>query len=179
MPPEHSDQARWFSTYVLPHEPALRAWLCRRFPDADNTDDIIQDSYLRLLKARESEAICSPKAFLFRTARNLSLDYLKSHKVSRKVPFEDLGSSNVLDPGAPIPDVVSRNQELEILKAAIQSLPDRCRQIVTLHEVYGMAQKDVARRLGISASTVSDQLTIGLRKCTAFAKRYKREGESL
>ena len=176
MAPENPEQARWFSTYILPHETVLRAWLGKRFPDADNIDDIIQDAYLRLLKAHESDAIRSPKAFLFRTARNLSIDHLKSHKISRKMPFEEVETVNVVDAAASIPETVSRNQELEILKAAIQSLPERCRQIVTLHEVYGMPQKDVAKKLGITASTVSDQLTIGLRKCTAYVRKYRNEG---
>ncbi len=176
MPPVDPETSNWFSLHVLPHEPALRAWLYRHFPDADNIDDIIQDAYLRLLKARESKAIRSPKAFLFRTARNLSIDHLKSHKISRKIPFEEQAASNVLDAAPDIPETVSRNQEIEIMKAAIQSLPDRCRQIVTLHEVYGMPQKDIARKLGVSASTVSDQVAIGLRKCTAYAAKFRKEG---
>ena len=175
MPPENPEQATWFSTYVLPHEPALRAWLNSRFPDADNVDDIIQDAYLRVLKMRESSVIRSPKAFLFRTARNLSIDHLKSHKVSRKIPFEESEVSSVIDLVTEIPEAASRNQELEILKAAMQSLPDRCRQVITLHEVYGMSQKEVAEKLGISASTVSDQVAIGIRKCTDFFRRYRRE----
>ena len=175
MPPLDQEQAHWFSMKVLPHEPALRAWLYKRFPDADNIDDVIQDAYLRLLKARDSDAIRSPKAFLFRTARNLSIDHLKSHKVSRKIPFEEQETPIVLDTAPAIPETVSRNQELEIMKAAIQSLPERCRQIITLHEVYGMPQKEVANKLGISASTVSDQVAIGLRKCTAYVKKYRDE----
>lgn len=177
MPPDYSEYTHWFSTYVLPHEPALRAWLNRRFPDADNVDDVIQDSYVRLLKAHDSDVVNAPKAFLFRTAKNLVIDHLKSHKVSRKISYEEEVSSVVLDVAEEIPEAISRNQELEILKSAIASLPTRCRQIVTLHEVFGMPQKEVAKKLGITASTVSDQLAIGLRKCTEYAKKYRNEGK--
>ena len=32
MPPQDTEQARWFATEVQPHRPALRAWLLARFP---------------------------------------------------------------------------------------------------------------------------------------------------
>jgi RNA polymerase sigma-70 factor (ECF subfamily) len=74
-----------------------------------------------------------------------------------------------------IPEIVAHNQELEFLTEVIQSLPDRCRQAFTLRKVYGMAQRDIAARLGISEHTVSAQLTIALHKCTAHFARYRRE----
>lgn len=38
-----------------------------------------------------------------------------------------------------------------------------------------MSQPDIAKRLGISAHTVSAQLTIGVHKCTEFMARYRRD----
>ena len=62
---------------------------------------------------------------------------------------------------------------------AIQSLPDRCRQVFTLRKVYGLSQKEVARELGISEKTVSAQIAIGMRKCTSFVARYCAQGGEL
>ena len=70
---------------------------------------------------------------------------------------------------------VARNQELEFLTQAIQSLPDRCRQIFTLRKIYNLSQAEIATRLGISEFTVSAQLTIGVHKCTEFFARHRRE----
>lgn len=74
----------------------------------------------------------------------------------------------VMDREADIPETVSRNQELELLTAAIQSLPKRCRQVITLRKIYGMSQKEVAAELGIAEHTVEAQGTIGLHKLTKF-----------
>jgi RNA polymerase sigma-70 factor (ECF subfamily) len=82
-----------------------------------------------------------------------------------------------LEEGEGIPDTIAHNQELEILTEAIQSLPDRCRQIFTLRKVYGLSQKEIASRLEVSESTVSAQLTIGVHKCTAFMSQCRRERE--
>ena len=73
MPPPDSELGRWFATHVQPHEAMLRAWLRSRFRTEDDLDDLVQESYLRLLRARERGEVASPKAFLFSIARNLTL----------------------------------------------------------------------------------------------------------
>jgi RNA polymerase sigma-70 factor (ECF subfamily) len=49
MPP--IDQAQWFSEQVQPHEPALRAYLSKRFPALPDHDDLVQETYIRTLRA--------------------------------------------------------------------------------------------------------------------------------
>lgn len=83
MPPPDSELGRWFSEHVLPHEPMLRAWLRQRFERQVDIDDIVQEAYVRIVRARETSAFTAPKAFLFATARNLALDRLRRHEVSR------------------------------------------------------------------------------------------------
>ena len=178
MPPEFYKHSHWFVENVYPHESLLRAWLQGRFPDANNIDDIIQDSYLRVLRAREKQDLFAPKAFLFSTARHLALDHMKSHKISRMISLVDGDVSTLLDTDDLAPEQLARKQELVILKEAIQSLPKRCRQIMTLHKIYGLPHKEVAERLGISIHSVSTQLEIGLRKCTQFAEPFRKEGKS-
>ena len=167
---------RWFNDHVLPHEPMLRAWLRSRFPRGVELDDLVQEAFTRVLRARANgAAMHSPKAFLFATARNLALDVLRHRHVSGQdtlVPFESL---DVLDGSDGIPETVDRHEKLERLTLAIQSLPERCREVMTLRKVYGLSQKDIAARLGISECTVSAQLTIGVRKCTESFARDRRE----
>ena len=151
----------------------LRAWLHSRFPTDLDIDDIMQEAYMRVLQAREDTPMQSPTAFLFATARNLALDQVRRRQIVRFEPLVETASWTVLDDGEDIPEIVAHNQELETLTEAIQSLPDRCRQIFTLRKVYGMAQADIAIKLGISTRTVSAQLTIGLHKCTEFMHRRR------
>jgi RNA polymerase sigma-70 factor (ECF subfamily) len=78
-----------------------------------------------------------------------------------------------LDEGEEVGQAISRSEELELLTEAIQSLPTRCRQIITLRKIYGMSQKDIANELGISVHTVDSQGTIGMRKLTEFFDRLE------
>lgn len=171
-----SEQARWFAAQVQPHEAMLRAWLRSRFPDESDVDDIMQEAFLRVLQAREKGQLDSPKAFLFAIARNRAIDRLRRRKVSARMPLVENDDVNVLYDDDDVAETVARNQELELLTEAVQSLPERCREIFTLRKVYGLSQGEIARKLGISEHTVSAQLTIGLHKCTEFMARCRREG---
>ena len=157
----------------------LRAWLQRRFGGQVEIDDIVQEAYVRILRAHAAGPLASPKAFLFATARNFALDGLRRHAVSRTDPLGEIDSLRVLDECDGIPETIARNQEFALLTEAIQSLPARCRQILTLRKLYGLSQREIARRLGITESTVSNQITIGIEKCTAFfsARADNKGGE--
>ena len=128
-------------------------------------------------RARERGEVASPKAFLFSIARNLALDRFRHREVLPTEPLAENEELAVLDEGDHIPDLIAHNQELALLTEAIQSLPDRCRQIFTLRKVYGLSQAEIAAQLGVSENTISAQLTIGVKKCMAFMLQCRRERE--
>jgi RNA polymerase sigma-70 factor (ECF subfamily) len=177
VPPENSELSDWFQHHVQPHEPRLRAWLRSRFSSEGDIDDLVQETYVRLLRARVEGEVASPKAFLFAVARNLAMDRVRRRRVANTEPLTENDEFAVLEGGEGIPETIAHNQELELLTEAIQSLPDRCRQIFTLRKVYGLSQVVIAERLGVSENTISAQLTIGVRKCMEFMTRCRRERE--
>ena len=174
MPPPDSEEFRWFADQLQPHEALLRAWLRAQFPSAADLDDLVQESFVRVLRAHAERPIASPKAFLFATARNLALMQLRRQRTARTDFLAENDLSNILDENSDVPAAVARAQELELLTQAIQSLPARCRQILTLRKIYGLPQREVAAQLGISEHTVEAQGTIGLRKLAEFFERLER-----
>lgn len=165
--------SRWFAEHLQPHESLLRAWLFSRVQGVADVDDIVQEAYVRVLRAREHGEVRSPKAFLFATARNLVLDAMRRARVARTEPLVENEALAVLDDATGAPEALVRDQELALLTEAIQSLPERCRQVFTLRKVYGLSQREIAQRLKISEHTVSAQLTIGLQKCTAYLRAQR------
>lgn len=172
MPPPDSELARWFAEEVQPHESALRAWLRARFPAIADTDDLVQESYTRLLRVRATGSVACARAFLFITARNLALNHLRHLRYETSSDLTENDPSGVLDEGAAIPESVARAEDLQLLIHAIQSLPERCRQVLTLRKIYGFTQKETAARLGIAEHTVEAQGAIGLRKCIEYFRRH-------
>ena len=70
METRSSEHVRWFADQVRPHEAALRCYVRSAFPSLD-VDDIVQESYLKLLRVRAAGRIISTKAYLFAIARLL------------------------------------------------------------------------------------------------------------
>jgi RNA polymerase sigma-70 factor (ECF subfamily) len=169
-PPD--DHPRWFVEEILPHEPALRAWLSAKFGPRCEVDDLIQETFARILRTPNRDEIGSTKAFLFATARNLAIDQLRHRDVLAFEPLTEIEDSHVMEDEPGVGEAVSRRQELELLTAAIQSLPERCRQVLTLRKIYGLPQREIAARLGISEHTVEAQVGIGVRRCAEYLARY-------
>ena len=167
-----SENTRWFAEEVLPHETSLRSYLRSVFPSLPDIDDLVQESYARLIRAREAGRVSYAKAFLFTTARNAALDFFRRRKVVSIDGVADLEELSVIEDRPDASEAVNRQQELELLSEAVRGLPDRCRQVLTLRLLYAFSHKQIAAELGIAELTVKAQLAKGMRRCADyFAER--------
>ncbi len=169
MPPLNSEQARWFVEEVQPHEPSLRAYLRQSLQSAD-VDDLVQESYIRVLRERERGEIRSVKAFLFTVARNAVRDLLRRRTVARAESITETSTLPVLEESPDVVDLVARRQELALLGEAIRDLPERCREVFLLRKIQGLPQREIAARLGISENTVETLVAKGARRCADYLR---------
>jgi RNA polymerase sigma-70 factor (ECF subfamily) len=168
LPPADTEQTRWFIEEVQPHEPALRAYLHGCFPTLPDTDDLVQDAYARLLRARDAGKVSHPKAYLFATARNAALDLFRREKIVSIQGIADIEHLSVLEDRPDAAEAASHDQEIAILNEAIDSLPNRCREILIMRRLRDLSHRAIAQSLGISEHTVNAQLAIGLLRCRKF-----------
>lgn len=168
MPPPDSEDARWFAAHVQPHEPELRAFLRRHFPTVQDIDDLVQEAYVRLIRAHHAGSIVEPRAYLFTTARNIACDLFRRRQPISLEGLAEKDRAAVVEEGADAAETASHAQEIELLVAAIHALPTRCREVVTLRKLHGMSYRDIALRLGISENTVNAQLALGLVRCRRY-----------
>lgn len=171
MPPHDPEQARWFSEEVYPCEPLLRASLRHKFPSLSDIDDVVQESYLRLLRARVNGTIRSVRGFLFTTAHNIAYDLFRRKQTAAVAPDFDVDTLISSEGRGGLPEAVSRDQELRLLADAIEALPNRCREILKLRKIAGLSHKEIAERLGISVRTVNVQIGIGVQRCAEFLQQ--------
>ena len=168
----YPDHAAWFTAEVLPHAAMLRGWLRARFPSLPDLDDIVQEAFARVLRARAEGTVVCPRALLFHTARNLALNQIRHRSYTHPIELTETDLSGVLDDGIGVPEAVAHAEDIQMLIAAIQSLPERCRQVFTLRKIYGLSQKEIAQQLGISENTVEVQGSIGIRKCAEYFQSH-------
>jgi RNA polymerase sigma-70 factor (ECF subfamily) len=166
-----SEQSRWFSEEIEPHDSSLRAYVRSQFPSLTDVDDIVQDSYVKVLRAWERGRVARAKAYLFATARNAALALFRRPRIFSDKPVTDFAVLNVSEESADVAERVSRNQEIAILLDAIDALPTRCREIFILRKLQGVPQKEIAAQLGISEQTVQVQIVRGAKKCAQFLRR--------
>lgn len=170
MDDDVSERRQWFQQVVLPLESWLRRTI-RRIDNAVNVDDLLHDTYIRLLTTtgwRDIEAI---PAYLERTARNLHIDQIRRQKI---VPIEVLSEAHELEMASyssSAEDVASVREELRQFESVLASLPTQCRRVVTLRKVYGLNNLEVAEKLGLSVSTVEKHFAKGLLLCSKHLAR--------
>lgn len=172
MPPLDPKTSRWFTAELLPHTTMLRAWLLSQFPDARDVDDVVQEALIRVLDAHANTPVRSPKAYLYVVARNLALMRIRHQHACIIGSLEEIDAGSILDEAADIPESVARNQELEMLTCAIQTLPTRCRQVLTLRKIYGLSQQETAAELGIAEHTVEIHTAVGLKKINHYFRKH-------
>lgn len=166
-----TDHRRWFSEELQPHEGALRNYLRHRFPSVD-TDEVVQESYLKLLRAKPGR-IDSAKAYFFAIARNTALRiFRRRRQLYSDVPVNELPDWRVLDGGSDAAEATNRSQRLELVVQAIDRLPARCREVIRLAVVHGLSNAEIARQLSLSQATVRVQMARGIRKCAGFLQQH-------
>jgi RNA polymerase sigma factor (sigma-70 family) len=158
-----TDRDLWFVREVLPLEPALTRFLRRHWRKEAEVPDLRQEVYVRVYEASRTGVPYYVQQFVFTTARNLMIDLLRRAQVVSIETVSDLEALDVhTDEVGPEREVIARD-ELRRLQSALDQLPLRCREIVTLRKVQGMSQRDVARRLGIVEDVVEHQVMKGIR----------------
>jgi len=162
------EDARWFSDQIRPHEVELRSYLRGRFPSLVDVDDLVQETYSRMLRARAGGGATLTRAYLFVVARNVALDQVRRNKVVAFERWGDLAESSVVEERPDAAETLSHKQELALLAAAMHALPPRCREILTLRRIEGWSHRAIAQKLGIAEGTVNAQLAIGLVRCRQF-----------
>src|ERR1700742_2438627 len=155
------ERAVWLGRHVLPHEPQLRAWLRRRTLGGLEIEDVIQETYARLVAAESVAHVHDAKSYAFQVAGSVVIDHLRRMKVVPISSVPDMDYLEVVseDP-SPERQAIDR-EELHRLAHMIASLPGKVRDVFTLRRVHGLSQREVAQQLGLSESTVEKHMARG------------------
>lgn len=153
-----SDLKRLF----LKHAKTLQGLLTRKVRDPQLAADLVQESFLRLAEQQSGERIDNTPAYLYRTAHNLMIDHLRQQQRRKTdlVPHEAL--EGIVEDSLGLEESTAAEQHMRRLRAAMNELPPRTREIFRLNRLEGLTHAEVARRLDISDSSVQKHLSRAL-----------------
>lgn len=133
----------------------LRAFIISRISDDAATDDILQDVFLKIhLGLASLKDDTKIKNWIYQITRNTIIDYFRSQKPTVDIP--DWLSQPETD------SIENVYQELaECLQPMIKAIPEKYSEAVTLSELKGLKQKEVAQLQGISISGAKSRVQRG------------------
>lgn len=156
-------RAHWLGRCILPHEPALRAWLSRRALADLDIDDVVQETYAVLAALQSVEHIRDPRSYMFQVAKSVILQALRR---SRVVPLDLAAEAmSILQTPSDEPgpeQITADRQELARVARLIETLPPRVRRVFVARKVQGLSQREAAGALGLSESTIEKHMARAL-----------------
>lgn len=153
----------------------LKRFLSRYFSNRHDIEDVVQETYLRAHIEDQRNGVEKPKAFLFKVARNVALKKLS--KKSRQITdyIEEITSPVALETEASAVEHLEAEELLGLYCEAVTTLPPKCREVFLLRKVHGLAHKEIAAQMNLSASSVDKYLRRGVLTCEAFVR--ERQGQ--
>jgi RNA polymerase sigma-70 factor (ECF subfamily) len=150
-------------TVVSEFQRRLRAFVSRRVRNPADTDDVVQETLLRIHRhlpdVRSSERLT---AWIFQVARSALGDHYRRHR-----PSESL--NGLPEPvGEPEEQAASDFQELAACMAPMLAfLPAADRQAIELAEIKGLTQREAAAQAGLSLSGMKSRVQRARQKLRA------------
>lgn len=148
----------------------LVRYLTVKLRSRDQAQDVVQETFLRVLAQDSSAPIDQPRAFLYKTALNLTVDQFRQRQRRAEESLDAEMAQPALIAPAEQETVVAAKEQVRLLYEALMELPPRCRHVFLLHKFKDRSHAEIAAHLGISISMVEKHIL----KATAFCReRFK------
>lgn len=147
------------------YAPELRNFLYYKCGDLAQAEDLMQETFLRLWKKRDSVSPKKAKSYLFTVANNLFLDEMKHRQVVLKFQKRPQKFATFEDPLFQI-ETEEFKQRLE---KAISDLPEKSRIVFLMSRIDKLSYQEISERLDISVKAVEKRMhkaLVALRKIT-------------
>ena len=154
---------RSFERFLVEQRPILIGYLRKYMILQDDAQDIAQESLFRLTRYRDlpAEAL---KPLLYRIALNALHDFRRRESGTRRMPLPD-SDSDIHDVPDELPQPeqwTEHREELARVRAAIDQLPARCKEIYLLNRIDGMSYSQISKHCGISTKAVEKNVARAL-----------------
>jgi RNA polymerase sigma-70 factor (ECF subfamily) len=159
-----------FETLMLPHLDAaynLARWLLRNEEDAR---DVVQEAYLRAFKSFGGFHGSNARPWLLTIVRNTAYSLMKKNQSANLTTTFDeeeyVPDREVASPAT----LLEQDEKSQLIRRAIDRLPDEFREILVLRHLEGLSYKEIADVAHLAPGTVMSRLARARTKLKEFLK---------
>ena len=175
----HNDKKSDFSRVYSIYFPKLVRFAREFVLSTEDAENIIQDIFIYLWEHQEIlGSLSNLNAFLFVLVKNRCIDFIRQKKLveRKREEFEMVMDKELLLKMYALQqfdeNALSADDIEVILNNAINSLPEKCREVFILSRMEGLKYREIAERLNISTKTVENQIITALKKLRVELKDY-------
>ncbi|HAU80704.1 sigma-70 family RNA polymerase sigma factor [Stenotrophomonas sp. TWI273] len=157
-----STNATTLTELLIRERPALLRLVQRILGSDSGAEDVIQSIWFKARGVDSGQPISNPRAYLYRLAANLATDHGRERTRRTRLLAEHYlwGPEEALS----TEEQAMAQDELQRVLDAAEHLPEPTRTIFRLNRLQGMTQVDVAKRQGVSVTTVENHVRTALQR---------------
>jgi RNA polymerase sigma-70 factor (ECF subfamily) len=143
----------------------LGMYALRIIGDNDMAQDVVQEAFVKVWQQiRSGFEPDDFRSYMYRTVHNGAISVLRSNSDTDSIDdFDSIYCCNE--------EAIDTSERDARLWRAIDSLPDRCREIFLLSKLNDLTYQQTADRLGISVKTVENQIGKALKALKGATKK--------
>jgi RNA polymerase sigma factor (sigma-70 family) len=131
--------------------------------EQQDVDEILQESFIRVLDSDAKQHIKSPKGYLFVVSRNLVLKKLTEQSKVIHIELADALIEDDIDNS--IERELYQKIKFERFSKVLSSLPEKYRRAILLRKLYCLSHREIAKKMDVSVSSVEKYIAAGLTQC--------------
>lgn len=145
------------------HHNWLTGWLRRRLGCPHNAADLAQDTFVKVLLARDTPQLVEPRAFLTTIAKRVLCNHYRRQELEQAYYQALSEQSEGVAPSEEQRAIIL--QTLVELDKLLNGLPLLVKRAFLLAQIDGLTHNQIAARLSISVATVKRHLTKAAMRC--------------
>lgn len=137
------------------HAPTLLGMMRRYVRASDEANDLLQQTFLHLHRARNDFRPGSQlKPWLFTIGMNCIREHFRKRGRRKEGPLEAVEETKLVSDAPTLEDLEDAQVKRERVRLALAQLPDNQREVIEMHWFQGRPFEEVARMVGASLSAV-------------------------
>jgi RNA polymerase sigma factor (sigma-70 family) len=149
------------------YERPVYGFALRMVRDSQAAEEIVQDVFTRIWKAREyfNPSSASLRTWMLTIAKRIAIDYIRSRQRRGTLALDSEEKTYDVPDGAALPDEMASNADTSRqIRQALDSLPSD--QRIPIERMYyeGLTQQEIAEILSVPIGTVKSRIRLGMEK---------------